>query len=97
MPSPDFGFGITNLVAEVRPAQGGGVFVTATGDSPEGDLDARVILLFGEGRPLTLDIQRAAFAGMVARGRVAGAQFHPERSSATGARLLANFLQWNPT
>ena len=32
------------------------------------------------------------FAAVVARGRVSGAQFHPERSSTAGARLLANFL-----
>ena len=36
------------------------------------------------------------FAAIVQRGRIAGAQFHPERSAATGARLLANFLRWNP-
>ena len=36
----------------------------------------------------------ATFAAVVQRGNVAGMQFHPERSSATGARLLANFLQW---
>jgi glutamine amidotransferase len=34
----------------------------------------------------------APFAAVVSRGRVAGAQFHPERSGAAGARLLANFL-----
>jgi glutamine amidotransferase len=33
-----------------------------------------------------------AFAAMDAQGRVMGAQFHPERSSAAGARLLHNFL-----
>jgi glutamine amidotransferase len=32
------------------------------------------------------------FAAIVQRGNVAGAQFHPERSAAVGARLLANFL-----
>lgn len=32
------------------------------------------------------------FASMVRRGNVAGAQFHPERSAAVGARLLENFL-----
>jgi glutamine amidotransferase len=33
------------------------------------------------------------FAAIVQRGRVAGAQFHPERSATTGARLLKNFLE----
>lgn len=36
------------------------------------------------------------FAAMVQRERVAGAQFHPERSAAVGARVLENFLAWNP-
>lgn len=35
----------------------------------------------------------ADFAAVVQRGNVAGAQFHPERSAATGARLLENFLK----
>lgn len=33
------------------------------------------------------------FAAVVRRGRVAGAQFHPERSGAAGARLLRNFIE----
>ena len=33
-----------------------------------------------------------AFTAIAARGRVMGAQCHPERSAASGARLLANFL-----
>lgn len=33
------------------------------------------------------------FAAVVQRGRVAGAQFHPERSATVGARLLDNFLR----
>lgn len=32
------------------------------------------------------------FSAIVARGAVMGAQFHPERSGAAGARLLRNFL-----
>lgn len=33
-----------------------------------------------------------ALSALVARGNVMGAQFHPERSSLQGARLLKNFL-----
>ena len=33
-----------------------------------------------------------AFTSVVERGPVAGVQFHPEKSGATGLRLLANFL-----
>lgn len=33
-----------------------------------------------------------AFSAMVSRGNVHGCQFHPERSSAIGRRILANFL-----
>ncbi len=32
----------------------------------------------------------------VRRGNVCGVQFHPERSGATGARILANFLELSP-
>jgi len=32
------------------------------------------------------------FAALVSRGRLCGAQFHPERSGRAGARLLRNFL-----
>ena len=64
--------------------------------------DAQAYFVHGYAAPVTGDCiaactHGAQFAAMVARGRIAGAQFHPERSSATGARLLANFLQWEPT
>jgi glutamine amidotransferase len=34
---------------------------------------------------------------LVARGSVAGTQFHPEKSQEAGLRVIANFLRWTPT
>ena len=36
------------------------------------------------------------FAAVVRDGTLAGVQFHPERSSAVGSRILANFLRATP-
>lgn len=36
------------------------------------------------------------FSAMLARDNFVAAQFHPERSSKAGSRILNNFLGWNP-
>ena len=36
------------------------------------------------------------FPTIIARGNVAGFQFHPEKSQAIGIRLLQRFAEWNP-
>ncbi|MFO1163157.1 MAG: imidazole glycerol phosphate synthase subunit HisH [Reyranellaceae bacterium] len=46
-----------------------------------------VLALTDYGGPIT---------AMVGRDNFAGTQFHPEKSQATGLRLIANFLRWRP-
>jgi len=61
------------------------------------DAGASAYFVHGYAAPVTADTiasctHGAAFAAVVRRGQCHGAQFHPERSGAVGARLLANFL-----
>ena len=37
-----------------------------------------------------------AITALVAKGTVAGTQFHPEKSQKLGLALIANFLRWRP-
>jgi imidazole glycerol-phosphate synthase subunit HisH len=50
-----------------------------------------------EGVPDELTLARCAhgreFVAVAGRGRVLGAQFHPERSGSVGLRMLSNFLE----
>jgi imidazole glycerol-phosphate synthase subunit HisH len=39
-------------------------------------------------------VENGAFASLVGEGRVAGAQFHPERSGAAGAEFLRSVMRW---
>ncbi len=75
------------------------------GPRPDPSADAALPHLFfyfvhsfaPEGVPEELTLARCthgrAFPAVVARGRVLGAQFHPERSGPAGLRLLSNFLE----
>ena len=37
-----------------------------------------------------------SIAAVIGRGNLVGTQFHPEKSQATGLRLIGNFLRWRP-
>ena len=49
--------------------------------------DAGVVAVSDYGGPIT---------ALIARGNIAGSQFHPEKSQKLGLRLISNFLQWRP-
>ena len=77
-----------------------------TADHPLLDgIPAGAHVYFVHGYGLRLDdpadeIARVDYGGAVSaavgRANMVGTQFHPEKSQATGLRLIANFLRWRP-
>lgn len=65
---PGFGVGMVNVRAELR-GTASGYALLATGDSDYGPFDADLGILAGSG-PLTIDVNKANFAGVGLSGRV---------------------------
>jgi len=50
-----------------------------------------------DSRTVTASVDHGGrFAAAVAQGNVAGVQFHPEKSQASGLALIGRFLEWKP-
>jgi imidazole glycerol-phosphate synthase subunit HisH len=82
------------------PHMGWNSLHTERGDALVADVDDGAFAYFvhSYAAPVTPDTLASTehgmrFSAVVRRGNVCGMQFHPERSAATGARLLANFLE----
>jgi imidazole glycerol-phosphate synthase subunit HisH len=73
------------LLAGLRPVAAHAYFVHSYALS--GGTPAEVAATTDYGGPV---------AALVARGNVAGTQFHVEKSGAVGLAILANFLRWRP-
>jgi glutamine amidotransferase len=67
------------------PAETHAYFVHSFRFSAERDADVLATTDYG-----------GSVTAMVGRGNIAGTQFHPEKSQATGLHLLGNFLEWRP-
>lgn len=86
--SPHMGWntvGATGAPHPLLPADGDAYFVHSYRFAPQDEADIAAVCRYGE-----------TFPAMVARGTVAGTQFHPEKSQAYGLALLAHFLEWRP-
>jgi len=90
---------------EIAPAAPDPATPTASGHALLEGLDAGTHFYFVHGYHLRCAraedvLARVDYGGpvvaAVARGNIAGVQFHPEKSQAAGLRLIANFLRWTP-
>ncbi len=88
---PGFGLGVTDFVADLEPGAGGGFLITASGQSPQGPLSGRATLLVANGQPLTIEVHRASFASLNARGTLVQTPAGPfsGRLSVSGGGLEA--------
>ena len=78
--------GVTDLPMLAGPKSGQPVYFTHSyAMYPENERDVAAWVDHG-GR----------FPAAVARGNMAGVQFHPEKSQSAGLGLLASFLEWRP-
>jgi imidazole glycerol-phosphate synthase subunit HisH len=88
---PHMGWNDLRLAAPAHPLFDGipagahAYFVHSYALRPEDPADAVATVDYG-----------GAVVAAVARGNIAGTQFHPEKSQAVGLTLIANFLDWRP-
>jgi glutamine amidotransferase len=79
---------------DVEPAGGNGHPLAAELPAVTYFAHSFAVLDAGEATLGTTEVDGVRFASLVGAGRVAGAQFHPERSAAAGQAMLRGFLAW---
>ena len=91
---PHMGWNELNILAPAHPVLTG---LAPNGDAPHAYFVHSYHLATADSRTvLATTDYGGSITAMVGRDNMVGTQFHPEKSQATGLRLIANFLEWSP-
>jgi glutamine amidotransferase len=91
---PHMGWNELNILTPEHPVLAG---LTSSGEVPHAYfVHGYYLATVDNGDVLVTTDYGGPITAMVGRDNMVGTQFHPEKSQATGLRLIANFLDWSP-
>ncbi len=91
---PHMGWNELNILAPAHPVLDG---LASGGGAPHAYFVHSYHLAAADGSDVLATTDYGGpITAIVGRDNMVGTQFHPEKSQATGLRLIANFLKWSP-
>ena len=91
---PHMGWNELNIMAREHPVLAG---LTPEGRAPHAYFVHSYHVAAADDRHILATTDYGGeITAMIGRDNMVGTQFHPEKSQATGLRLIANFLNWSP-